>query len=175
MLLLLFVIIFSSIKIKKFNTISSEEGFNLTATVILGIGSQIMMLVSPVYGERNTLFGALMIIFFTAILFAHLLETKNRFINFIEKVFYIFLVIISSFNILNIYRNYKITNEIQNKNIKIIEEYKKTNSNEELELSKLKDDNFGWSMPYNSPYHEYWYKVYYKIPETKIIWKDYEF
>lgn len=171
MILLLLTLILSIITIRKSSKLTDEEGFILISSVILGIGSQAMILVSPVYGERNTIFAALMIILFSATLITRL--PKNKYLKSLEKIFYTFLIIISSFNILNIYKNYKITNEIQNENIKIINEYKKSSSNEIIELSKLANDNYGWSMPYISPYHENWFKIYYEIQNVEIVWKDY--
>lgn len=133
-----------------------------------------MMLVSPVYGERNTLFGAVMIILFTAILATRLPKSNKKFLKYIENGFYTLLLIIAIFNGFSTYKNYKLTDKIQEENIKLIEEYKKSNSNEILELSKLADDRYGWSMPDVSQYHEYWFKVYYEIPEAQIVWKDYQ-
>ncbi len=34
------------------------------------------------------------------------------------------------------------------------------------------DEKYGWSMPYNSPYHEQCFKIYYKIKDTNIVWID---
>ena len=172
-ILLLFTVFLSFITIKKANKLSYDEILILVSSVILGIGSQIMMLVSPVFGERNTLFGIFMIILFTALLISHLPKSKNKFLIFIKSGFYIFLILVATINIFNIYKNYKLTNEIQNKNIEIINEYKKTDSNEKIELFKFHDDRFGWSMPYISKYHEHWYKIYYEIPNAEITWKDY--
>ena len=167
------IILLLFITIKKSNKLSYDEIFILVSSVILGIGSQIMMLVSPVFGERNTLFGIFMIILFTALLISHLPKSKNKFLIFIKSGFYIFLISLATLNIFNIYNGYKLTNEIQNKNIEIINEYKKIDSNKMLELFKFHDDRFGWSMPYVSKYHEHWFKVYYEIPNAEIIWKDY--
>lgn len=172
-ILLLFTVFLSFITIKKSNKLSCAEIFILVSAVISGTGSQIMMLVSPVFGERNTLFGIFMIILFTALLISHLPKTKNNFLIFIKSGFYIFLITIATINIFNIYKGYKLTNEIQKKNIEIINEYKKIDSNEKIELFKFHDDRFGWSMPYVSKYHEHWFKIYYEIPNAEITWKDY--
>lgn len=132
-----------------------------------------MMIVSPVYGERNTLFGIFMIMLFTALLFTNLPKANKNFFKYIEYGFYTLLVIAGTLNILNVYKNYKITNQIQNENIQIIQKYKESNSNETLELYKLIDDRYGWSMPDYSKYHEDWFKIYYEIRDAEIIWKDY--
>ena len=173
-LLLLLTVFISFITLKKSQRISHFEIFLLLTTFILGTGSQIMMLVSPVFGERNTLFAGFMIILFTAILINHLPKFKNKLFIFSKICFYFSLIVISTLNIYNIYTNYKITNNIQIQNEKLITEYKKTNSTEKLELYKLPDDNYGWSMPYISDYHNYCFKIYYDIPNAEIIWKDYE-
>ena len=174
MILLLLTIFLSFITIKKSNKLSSMQIFLIITTIILGVGSQIMMLISPVYGERNTLFAGFMIIFFTAILICNLSLTKNKVLNFLEYLFYLFLISFAIFNILEIYKGYKTTNEIQKANIQIINEFKEKNKNDSIDLYKFKDDRFGWSMPYISSYHEYWFKIYYEIPDAKITWKNYK-
>lgn len=114
-----------------------------------------------------------MIMLFTALLFTNLPKANKNFFKYIEYGFYTLLVIAGTLNILNVYKNYKITNQIQNENIQIIQKYKESNSNETLELYKLIDDRYGWSMPDYSKYHEDWFKIYYEIRDAEIIWKDY--
>ena len=132
-----------------------------------------MMIVSPVYGERNTLFGIFMIILFTAVLITNLPQANKNYLKHIESGFYSLLVIAGTLNIWNVYKNYELTNQIQNKNINLVEKYKESNSGKTLELYKLVDDRYGWSMPDYSKYHENWFKIYYNIPEVEIIWIDY--
>ena len=173
LILLLLTLVLSFITIKKSKNLNKKQIFILGSSFILGTGSQIMMLVSPVYGERNTIFFAIMIVLFTATLITNISKTNNKFLKYIENGFFIFLVIIAVLNIFNIYKGYKITNKIQNKNIEIIKDYKNLNSDKKIELTKFKDDRFGWSMPYISSYHEYWFKTYYEISDAEIIWNDY--
>lgn len=158
----------------------SSEKFNndqinlIITTIILGIGSQAMMLVSPVYGERNTLFGIYMIIFFTAIIISKLPEYNRKTFKYFSRIFYLSLTIYAIIYSTNNFTNYRITDQIQNENIKLIDEYKKSNSGDSLELYTFTDDRYGWSMPYVSKYHEYWFKTYYDIPNTEIIWHEYK-
>lgn len=133
-----------------------------------------MIIVSPVYGERNTVFGVFMIILFTATLITNLPKINKKVFKLFENIFYCFLIICGTFNILNIYNNYKITNHIQNENIQLIKKYKNTETNEPLILYKLIDDKYSWSMPYNSNYHENWFKIYYEIEDAKINWIEYK-
>ena len=46
------------------------------------------------------------------------------------------------------------------------------NTNTKICLHKLKNDAYGWSMPYVSKYHENWFKVYYEIEDAEITWID---
>ena len=40
---------------------------------------------------------------------------------------------------------------------------------------KMKDDDYGWSFPYISAYHQNWYKRYYKLPfDLEIKWEETE-
>ncbi len=174
-LLAVLAVILIFIQRKKLEKVNYNQIYLIISSIILCIGSQLMMIVSPVYGERNTLFGIIMIIFFTAILLSHLTEYKNKYFNYIKNGFYILLLLISILNISNKFLNYKLTNEIDKENQKIISEYKKSNSNEPIKLYRFKDDKYGWSMPYTSPYHEFWFKVYYKIDtNSEIIWQEYK-
>lgn len=156
---------------KKREKFSIDEIYLLVTTIILGIGSQIMMTVSPVYGERNTLFGIFMIMLFTAILFSKISFGDNKKIKKISYCITIILMIIAYINIFKTYKNYKISNDIQNENINIISEHKKSNEKDDtINLYMLKNDLYGWSMPYVSAYHEYWFKVYYEIENLNINW-----
>lgn len=158
---------------KKREKFSNDEIYLLTTTVILGIGSQAMMLVSPVYGERNTLFGIFMIMLFTAIMLSKIYFDKSKIFQNISYIFYACLTILALTNIYKMYLNYKTSNIIQKQNIATINEYKKSETqNNTIYLHKLKNDQYGWSMPYVSKYHENWFKIYYEIDNSKIIWLD---
>lgn len=117
-----------------------------------------------------------MIILFTTVLISNLPKTNKKVFKFIGNSFYCFLIICGTINILNIYKNYKITNQIQNENIQLIEHYKNSRVfiNEPLKLYKIIDDKYSWSMPYYSIYHENWFKIYYGIKGVQISWIDYK-
>lgn len=170
-LLSVFTMFITRKKSKKFN---ANQIYLIISSIILGIGSQIMMIVSPVYGERNTLFGIFMIILFTTIIISKLPKYKNKIYTTLSKIFYFTLILVSLINGYNTFKNYKITNQIQNENIKLINDFKEKNSESPLSLYTLIDDRYSWSMPYVSKYHESWYKKYYNIPKTEIIWQAYE-
>lgn len=174
-LLAILSVLLTFIPFKKTSKFNSEQFFLLITSFILGFGSQIMIIVSPVYGERNTLFGIFMIILFTTVLISNLPKTNKKVFKFIENSFYCFLIICGILNILNIYKNYKITNQIQNENIQLIKNYKNSRAvtNEQLTLYKIIDDKYSWSMPYYSIYHENWFKIYYEIEDSNISWIDY--
>lgn len=158
---------------KKTAKLNSDEIFLIVTAVILGIGSQAMMLVSPVYGERNTLFGIFMIMLFTAILLQKISFDKNKIFQNLSYIFFACITILSLANIYITYSNYKTSNSIQKQNIAIINEYKASNNaNTKICLYKLKNDAYGWSMPYVSKYHENWFKVYYEIEDAEITWLD---
>lgn len=156
----------------KRSKITSDDIFLLIAIFILGTGSQIMMFVSPVYGERNTIFIAFMLMLFTGFMFSKISFKLQKVLHGISISFYGILIIVSLINIYDIYKKYKISNNIQNQNILAINEYKLSNNTNTLYLKKLEDEKYGWSMPYNSPYHEQWFKIYYKIKDTNIVWID---
>lgn len=156
----------------KRSEITSDDIFLLITIFILGAGSQIMMFVSPVYGERNTIFIAFMLMLFTGFMFSKISFKSQKVLHGISISFYGILIIVSLINIYDIYKKYKISNNIQNQNILAINEYKLLNNTNTLYLKKLEDEKYGWSMPYNSPYHEQWFKIYYKIKDTNIVWID---
>ena len=130
-----------------------------------------MVMPTVAFGERNTLFLAVCFMLFTAIFLNHLPECKSKKLLFLENGFYVALALIGIINILNVAKNYKLNNEIQNRNIALIEEAKSSNS-PSVELYKLINDYYGWSMPYQSSYHEYYFKQYYDIADKNIIWKN---
>lgn len=165
-LLLLFLIFY-----KKIRKLNFDEIYLLITSIILGVGSQAMMLVSPVFGERNTLFGIFMVFLFSAIFFAKIEISKNKIIKNISYSLIILLMIIAYGNIFKTFVNYKISNDIQNKNIAIINDYKLSKKEQNsINLYKLKNDAYGWSMPYVSKYHEYYFKLFYEIPNIEINW-----
>lgn len=162
-ILLTYLIDFIIINKHLFNKLFSE----LTITTILMVGSQLMMLVSPVFGPRNLIFGLIMFVLLICIL---IYNTEIKHTGIISL-----LIIVAGlmFNF-NTYKNYSMTKFIDNKNIEIISESqdKLNDENQDIILYKFIDDNYGWSMPYMSTYHLYYFKQFYNI-KCNILWDDY--
>lgn len=134
----------------------------LTISVILFIGSQIMMIISPVLGYRNLLPGLIMFSFIVALIAGNL-NVNSRILGNISAIL-IFTALIYNLNTTKGYHQTKIIDE---QNIAIINEY---NGEETISLEKFKDDKYGWSMPYLSPFHEVKFKEFYNI-SGDIIWE----
>lgn len=150
-------IIFLNIKI--YNKLISP----LSISIVLMIGSQFMMIVSPVLGERNLVCGLLMFAFIIGIILSN---TQN-----INKLYAIFIIILLCFALRANYitsKGYYETKLIDSKNIEAINEYHKNKSNS-LTLNVF-NNNYCWSMPYISPYHLECFKTFYNI-DCDIVWQ----
>ena len=130
-------------------------------SLILLLGSQLMLIVSSVYGDRNILFGIYM--------YYLIIATQIKDIdcsNTLLLIITIFLVFLGIKNQFTIIKGYSCSNKIEAQNIFRI----KNNTNEILTLVKPNVD-YTWSMPYVSDYHKYYYKKYYRIENINVIWK----
>ncbi len=139
----------------------------LVITAILLIGSQIMMLVSPVFGPRNLIFGLALwgvIIGFLisaiklsySAVFSAILFTCALFLNFSTM------------------KHYQGTKKIEEQNQIVLltaDKQKLMNPEEKITLYKFPNSNYAWSMPYISDFHEYWFKQFYHI-ECQIEWTE---
>ena len=137
----------------------------LTIPIILMLGSQGMMLISPVFGPRNLIFGLIMFAF-TICLIASKVDFKLK--NFLTSLLVI-LALIANVDTANGYKQTKIIDKF---NLEILTASNTTLSNENsvLTLYKFPDDNYGWSMPYLSSYHEFYFKHLHQI-KNKIQWE----
>ena len=131
------------------------------------VGSQLMMVVSPVLGPRNLIFGLIMFAFACGIIISKLNFKKLN--NTILVIIFILMGLTSN---LDTARGYYQNKLIEEKNISIIFANTDviTKENFEISLYKFKNDNYAWSMPYISKYHEYWFKIFYDM-KCKINWK----
>ena len=67
---------------------------------------------------------------------------------------------------------YAKTKQVEEKNNEIIANSSVlTDKNKEIILYKCPDNNYGWSMPYTSSYHEFYFKHHYQI-KCKINWNE---
>lgn len=144
--------------------LKTEKNFFSTPTnvMILLIGSQFMMIISPVIGYRNLLAGFMMFIFLITLLISKI-QIKNISIILITIMFMISGIV----NNLETAEGYYENKIIDNLNIQTIESEK---NNKIITLRKFENDKFCWSMPYNSEFHKMWYKKFYKI-ESEIYWE----
>ena len=126
------------------------------------IGSQAMMIISPVLGYRNLLSGLLMFSVIIVIIEVNLKINKKS-LN-LTTVLLILLAVTNNFDTA---KGYYQTRIIDTENIAVIDE---NNENEVITLKKFKDDTYGWSMPYLSPFHEVKFKEFYEI-RGDIVWK----
>lgn len=159
--LLTYCINFIYVNLKLYNSLINP----LTISAILLIGSQLMMVVSPVLGPRNFIFGLVIFAFIISIL-ANSFSYKNI---LLPTLMFAFVAILVNFKTATGY--YK-TRLIEEKNQELLSSYNSDvlqNEESKITLYKFLDDNYGWSMPYVSGYHEYWFKDLYEI-KCKIDW-----
>ena len=137
----------------------------LTISLILKLGSQLMMLISPVFGPRNLIFGLIMFAFIICIIAKY---TDLKYLNSWTTLMFVIALLTNS----EIAQGYLQTRLIDEKNIEIISQNIDTLSdeNKELTLFKFPSDDYCWSMPYISKYHEFWFKNNYAI-KNKINWE----
>lgn len=137
----------------------------LTISLVLMLGSQAMMLISPVLGPRNLIFGLIMFAFVICII------AKNTDLKYATTWTTVLFVLALLFNS-ETAQGYLQTRIINNKNIEIISENVTviSDENKEITLFKFPSDDYGWSMPYISSYHEFWFKNHYNI-KSKINWE----
>lgn len=142
----------------------TEKTFFSTPTIVmvLLIGSQFMMILSPVIGYRNLLTGFVMLIFLVT-LFTSKIQSGKTSIALITIIFMICGIINNLGTAYGYFEN-KITNNL---NIQTIENEKK---NKTITLKRFENDKYCWGMPYNSEFHQKWYKKFYKI-DSEIYWK----
>lgn len=144
----------------------NKSSLKFSIATILFIGSQLMLVVSSTYGDRNLLFGIFMLILMIAYL-ANDFDIKQFYLNSYALNIAIFLI-----SFIAIKNQITIINGYYKSHIIELENIKKINSNNSKELLLEKPDiNYTWSMPYVSDYHKYYYKIYYHLEDKNVIWK----
>lgn len=141
--------------------------------VILGTGSQVMMLISPMFGPRTVLCAIFLMGIYTAYMAVQFLPWKKGKPE--TQVFLVLLSVVMLGNALTFFqstvRGYRDNAGIETRNLSLIQEY--GGEGETLIQYRMYHDFYAWSLPYNSSYHEEWYKKYYGIPkETVIQWEN---
>ncbi len=144
------------------------------AAFLMCAASQGMMLVSPVFGPRNVLCGILMMAVYSAYLYvqaAELLEWgKDRAIT--NWMVLAAIMALSIGNMFYTIDGYRTNMTVKDANERLIGEYK-SGPNGTLPQYKLILKDYGWSMPYESSYHQVFYKKYYGLADSvNIEWLD---
>ena len=142
---------------------------NMTVLIsnILLIGCELMLAVTTVYGTRNLLFGIFMMFMIVASMADKIyfdIKSKYTWVQYAGMAFLIALCCKNQFVIVNGY--YK-ANLVEKENISIIEK----NVSDNIVLYKHPDENYTWSAPYISKYHEGYYKKYYGLENVEIEWR----
>lgn len=141
------------------------------AAIILAIGSQFMMSASPVFGGRTMLCGVFnLVVFDMGLLYLSSTCKRSR-----AAAIVIALVFAANgiYTYIGTYTGYKANYPITALNETKIEEYL-ANPTGELEQYMLPYPDHCWSMPYQSSYHLYYYKLYYGLTEDTVInWVNY--
>ena len=156
-----------------FGTLLKErpKGYLIAATaLILAVGSQLMTTVSSVFGPRTMLCGVLMLTIFDLSILK--IACRGKRLQAAAAILGLIFFVCGFAEAVKTYFGYKENYPINALNEAAVEEYKKDPSHE-LILYKLKDESYGWSMPYNSPYHLHYFKIYHGLdPSTEIKWQD---
>ncbi|MBQ8636527.1 MAG: hypothetical protein IJ423_00845 [Clostridia bacterium] len=151
---------------------SKPSGY-LTACVaiVLAIGSQLMMSASPVSGSRTMLCGVFNLVIFDIGLLSMMSDKKQY--NVIAILIALLFLGFGINTYVDTYTGYKANYPVTAANEEIIEEYLE-NPTGELEQYTLPYPDHCWSMPYQSSYHLYYYKMYYGLKEDTVInWVNY--
>ena len=172
--LLLVIFIFAVNVIAVFiNLIKNKPNgyFVICTAFILAVGTQFMMCASPVWGPRTMLCGILNLTIFSMGLMALVCEGKKYAV--VSAVLSLAFLIMGARTYMNTYIGYKTNFGVVAVNEELIKEYKDGTTQELLQY-KMPYPEHCWSMPYNSTYHTYYYKMYYGIPEdVEIVWEEY--
>ena len=144
------------------------EAFQCISTaLIIGGGSLLMMVVSPVFGERNFLFA-----YFTLALYGLLL------LSMAVKPYT--WVLLGGFLLFGLscfgttFLGFRSNQPVYDANNKLIADWVITDRKKPLVQYKLVDDRYAWSQPYLSGFHERVYKVWIiEYTEFAIIWQDF--
>lgn len=127
--------------------------------LILGLGSQFMMIVSPVYGYRILLSFIFMMILFIVSLMRNLVFNPIV-INVLSVVIFALCIVSAKSE----YIGYKTNDIIYNQNMQALDEGKTTQT-------KLPLESYRWVMPYDNSYYKGYYNLTFDLPvNTDIVW-----
>lgn len=148
-----------------------REYFIICTAFILAVGSQLMMSASPVSGSRTMLCGIFNLVIFDIGLICAVCEDKRYFA--LSLVLSVLFLLFGARIYANTYIGYKTNYPVTAENEALIDEYK-LNPTGSLTQYTLPYPDHCWSMPYQSTYHLYYYKLYYHLhPDTKIDWIEF--
>lgn len=137
--------------------------------LILAIGAQMMMLVSPVYGSRNYLCSILVM----------LLALSQFCLQplFYERTLQVLLVIalgVSLFVFSSTFNGYRTNHVVYDENMVRITQWQQTLPKDQpsvLDLHMLPIEEYGWAMPYHNPYYDTYYNLTFSLPpRLRINW-----
>lgn len=138
-------------------------------TIIIGVSSCSFTVLSPTLGARILFLPCIMYIVYISCFSKDVCLKKSEKAAICAGA----LICAAVFGAVLTMRGYYINSPVYRDNEALIESYFSAGSDgEPLHQKKLILEDYGWSMPYNSEYHEYYYKIYYGIPEdTEILWE----
>ena len=166
----LFLLLAFIITLSKRPPLNTEERFVFFTTIILAIGSQVMLIITTSYGERTTLPAIIMLAFLSCLILSFFPSTQMKWLSICKQLLASSLLTIAIFHSITMSQNYHHSNMIQKQNIAKIHSYIDATEKKYLILQRIDNDDYSWSMPYNSNYHSYWFEKYYQIENAKIIW-----
>lgn len=144
----------------------STKSVKPAIAVTVGICTCVFLIPSPTIGARLLFITDILFIVYISCLASEVLTKRSLLV--------VFIAVISAAALLNLtmtIHGYYINDEVYRDNEAAINAYKQ-NPSETLTQRKLIMEDYGWSMPYNSVYHEYYYKISHGINEdTKILWE----
>lgn|GEM_PF-2210006 len=135
----------------------------MPAALLLGLGSQAVMLVSPVYGPRVLLSFLVMAVVF-------IIRAASRFSGGrAYRLLLAALIIAAACNWYGLYRGYGENAVVYRDNMAAIGEYREEEG--ALLQRQLPGESYGWVMPYHNGYYDAYYKLCFDLPAaTRIIW-----
>ena len=129
----------------------------LAPLATLAAGSQAMMLVSPVYGPRNTLCALILLTVFSAALLAGLPEPKGA-ARYALPALAAALTLYGVLTAARIAGGYAANMQVARANLKV------SRGEGALVQYYMIDDSYGWSWPYASAFHLPYYEMYLGLP-----------
>jgi len=148
-------------------------GFIVPMTaLILGYGSQLMMLVSHVYGARNLIFAIFMLALYTAALTPHVGALKLKALKYAFAGLCAVLAAWSCVAVADTAAGYAQNVPGYENNLALAGEYREKGGGGVLIQYELTDAVYGWAMPYHNPYYDPYYKIYLGVSDkTEIEWR----